>query len=154
MKIHHWLFWGGLLLYGVTFALPAVSAPDTSPIPGWGCAFYVTIMQPWTRDNVALLHTEPLTYIPTVMTGWINPLFLVTTILSLFRRASALVSVLSIIILLLVPLCWVVFHFENVRPRAGHFLWILGMLLVLLSARLRRRDKMQGTSDIRSPARG
>ncbi|HEV2963595.1 MAG TPA: hypothetical protein VG649_17340 [Candidatus Angelobacter sp.] len=135
MKIYRWLFWSGLLIYLVAFILPAISAPDSPPLQGYRCALFVTIMQPWNHENQALLHDQPLRYIPMVMTGWINPLFLVTTILILLRKATA-VAILRIIVLLLIPFCWVVFHYENVRPREGHFLWVLGMLLVLFSAKL------------------
>jgi hypothetical protein len=33
----------------------------------------------------------------------------------------------------MIPFSWVIFHYENYCPREGHFLWILGMLLVLVS---------------------
>jgi len=137
MKIYHWLFWVGLLLYVVAFALPAIFAPDSPALPGYRCALFVTVEQPWTPENRTLLHVQPLRYIPMMMTGWINPLFLVTAILILLRKAATLVGILRIIVLLLIPLCWVVFHYETVHPREGHFLWILGMLLVLFSAKLR-----------------
>lgn len=137
MKLPRWFVWSGLLLYAVAFALPAISAPDSPPLPGYRCAFFVTVMQPWSPDNRALVVHAPLRYIPLMLTGWINPLFLVTAILVLLRRASRLASVLRIIVVLLIPLCWVVFHYENVRPREGFFLWIGGMLLVLISANLR-----------------
>jgi len=139
MKIPRWFVWVGLLLYAVAFALPAISVPDSLPLPGYRCALFVTVEQPWSTDNRGLLHSAPLRYIPLMLTGWINPLFLVTAMLVLLRRASRLASVLRIIVVLLIPLCWVVFHYENVRPREAFFLWIAGMLLVLLSAKLRWR---------------
>ena len=137
MKIPRWFVWVGLLLYAVAFALPAISVPDSLPLPGYRCALFVTVEQPWSTDNRGLLHSAPLRYIPLMLTGWINPLFLVTAILILLRKAATLVGILRIVILLLIPLCWVVFHYETVHPREGHFLWILGMLLVLFSAKLR-----------------
>jgi hypothetical protein len=60
--------------------------------------------------------------------------------LILLRKAAKLASVLRIIVILLIPLCWVVFHYENVRPREGCFLWIAGMLVVLLCANLRYKQ--------------
>jgi hypothetical protein len=36
--------------------------------------------------------------------------------------------------LLMIPCCWVVFHDEKLYPREGHFVWIIGMLLVLFSS--------------------
>ncbi|HEV2990335.1 MAG TPA: hypothetical protein VG759_17995 [Candidatus Angelobacter sp.] len=140
MKINRWLFWSGLLVYAVAFALPAIFAPDSPALPGYRCAAFVTVMQPWSHENRALIHDAPLRYLPMAMTGWINPLFLVTTLLILLRKAARLVGVLRIIILLLIPFCWVVFHYETVRPREGHILWILGMLLVLFSVRLRQKE--------------
>lgn len=137
MKTPRWFVWIGLVLYGVAFALPAISVPDSSPVPGYRCAFYVTVMQPWNRENRALVFQESRRYLPLMLTGWINPLFLLTAVLVLLRRASRLASVLRMIVVLLIPMCWVVFHYENVRPREGCFLWIAGMLLVLISAKLR-----------------
>jgi hypothetical protein len=147
MRLYYWLFWFGLLLYIAAFFLPAIFAPGSSPLPGYRCALYVTVMQPWTHDNQTLIHTEPLRYIPLVLTGWINPLFLVATILILLRRAAKLASILRGILILLIPLCWIVFHYETVRPREGHFVWIIGMLLVLFSGPLRKTAGTEAAPD-------
>jgi hypothetical protein len=37
---------------------------------------------------------------------------------------------------MMIPFCWIVFHYENLSPRLGHFLWILGMLLVLFANKI------------------
>ncbi len=150
MRIPRWFIWVGLLLYAVAFALPAIFAPDSPPLPGYRCAFFVIVMQPWSSENRALVVHEPLRYVPLMLTGWINPLFLVTAILILLCRAAKLASVLRTIVVLLIPLCWVVFHYENVRPREGCFLWIAGMLVVLLSARLHKQSAVSNQHSARS----
>ncbi len=45
-------------------------------------------------------------------------------------------AVLRIVVILMIPFCWVVFHYESLHPREGHFVWIIGMLLVLFSPEL------------------
>jgi hypothetical protein len=46
------------------------------------------------------------------------------------------------------PFCWVVFHYENLYPREGYFLWILGMLLALFSPNLAIRRNQRGIQGI------
>ena len=65
------------------------------------------------------------------MSGWINPIFLAYVVL-FFRRASNWVLItLKITLVLMIPFCWLFLYFGHLRPREGHFLWILAMLLFL-----------------------
>lgn len=136
MRIYRLLFWSGFLLYVVAFFLPAVYETGSAPLHGYYCAL-VTLVQVWTREGGALLHEEPLNYVSLVISGWINPLFLISVILIPIRKAQRALGILRIIILLMLPICWIVFHNVKVRPREGYFLWVIGMLLVLFSNKFR-----------------
>jgi hypothetical protein len=68
------------------------------------------------------------------MSGWINPIFLLGATLLYFKRTSSVIrTVVFVAILMMIPWCWVFFYLERVSPREGHFVWILGMLFVLIS---------------------
>lgn len=135
------IFWTGILLYVVSFFLFAVGWRNSGPrgpwpIPGIVCA-YVTA----GASVGALLHgisTWPygggiLASVSYLVAGWINPVFLVTAFLDLTGLYSRRVDVLRIIVFVMIPFCWIFFHFEGLRPREGHYLWVFGMLLVLCS---------------------
>jgi hypothetical protein len=54
--------------------------------------------------------------------------------LTSLKRAPRTSRVLKFVLLSMIPFCWVVFHYLEVYPREGHFLWVIGILLVLLSS--------------------
>jgi hypothetical protein len=140
MRIDRLLFVIGFALYAGAFFLPAVFEAGSAPLRGYDCAL-VTLIQVWTHDNRALIHEEPVTYISLLVSGWINPLFLLTAIFTAFRKARKLAGILRILVLVMIPFCWIAFHNVKVRPREGHFLWIIGMLLVLFSNQFRPADE-------------
>jgi hypothetical protein len=72
-------------------------------------------------------------YVSLLLSGWINPIFLVALFYVFRGQHHRAVTILSVVILLMIPFCWVVFLYEDFFPREGHFLWIIGMLLVLFS---------------------
>ena len=68
--------------------------------------------------------------------GTINILFLIALYLILSTRSRpVMLFFLKAFILVLFPLCWVVFHYEKMYPFWGYFLWTIGMLLVLFKSR-------------------
>jgi len=87
-----------------------------------------------------MLRNNPLEFFSLLISGWINPLFLITIILMSRKRFSQPIAILKIIILLMIPFCWIVFYYEKLYPREGHFLWVIGMLLTLFSSKLRKED--------------
>ena len=102
----------------------------TSEFSGWFCA-YVTLLMPWGHDpslNHSLLGNMALLF-----SGLINPIFLVTVVLMIRERAPRLVNALRIVLLLMLPSCWVVFLDQHIWPRYGYFLWVAAILLVLFS---------------------
>lgn len=131
------VFWTGLLLYVASFFLIAVVA-GSSTVPGIYCA-NIALRGPWTIGN-AMLRSNPLEFSSLLISGWINPLFLITIILMSREQFPQPIAILKIIILLMIPFCWIVFCYEELYPREGHFLWVIGMLLVLFSGRLRKEE--------------
>jgi len=130
------LFWTGLGLYVVSFALVAVvDSPLVGNLRGWYCA-YVSLLNPITDADTLRTHSPSniIEYIAIGVSGLINPLFL----LWIFKRWKRL----RIALLSMMPFCWVVFYIDRQHPREGYFLWTLGMLLVLFSDR-RRSPQLQ-----------
>ena len=127
------IVWIGLAMYAVSFVLVAVGGPDW--MRGWTCA-YLALSFPLSALRDPALHPNLLFFLPLLVSGWINVLFLVALILRASRRQAWALALLRVIILLMIPGCWLVF-LETLRPpREGHFVWIIGMLLVLFSDEL------------------
>ena len=147
------MFWIGLLIYGISFCLVAVgetkSSPGNQPLFGFACAS-MALIYPVIEARAALLHNVPIVLPPTVyvsllISGWINPLFMMAVFLDLTNRLRA-VRILRFVVLSLIPFSWfVIFLFLRAYPREGHFLWIVGILLVLFSNQMSRRSTTSGT---------
>jgi hypothetical protein len=74
-----------------------------------------------------------------VVTGLINPAFLITVVLRLCAANSRLVSILKFATILMLPSCWIVFYGQKLYPREGYFIWTIGMLLVLFPELVRSK---------------
>jgi hypothetical protein len=124
----------GLALYGGSFFLMAVGALGKgSPIPGYDCAWMALIM-PWGGNlfgHQGLFENKLLDYLGVLLSGWINPTFLVAALFVFLRPSARTTRVLAIAVLAMIPFCWIVFYYEDMFPREGHVVWIAGMLLVL-----------------------
>jgi hypothetical protein len=128
------LFWVGLTSYAVSFALVAEAGrlPGRDLIPGWKAALASILgalagnplNDPW------IFHDLKFVYVSLLISSFMNPLFLVILILAArgYRRT---IAILRIILLLMIPFCWVVFDWEGSHPREGFFLWLFGMVLAL-----------------------
>jgi len=144
----------GFLLFAATFLPPdwrpiagskasamtvavkeATAAPSDRGIPGYLCA-YMTIVLPWTSDGMRMLHHEPADYFAILLSGWINPVFLVTFVLLLINPRNRLAGILRILLIFMFAACWIVFYYEHLHPRLGYFLWTAAMLLVLFVGKL------------------
>ena len=101
-------------------------------VPGFSCA-EITILTPWSDDGMKLLHEYPLGYIATLLSGWINLIFVIAVVLLFRNRARRLTNVLRTALLLMLPACWIVFSYQNLRPSYAYFLWTAAMLLALFS---------------------
>lgn len=138
------IFWTGVLLYVVSFFLfaAALPIPESSPYPGFSCAylaFFFPLQSGHTLSGTPF-HGKLLAFISLVISGWINPVFIVTAVLDLSGQYRRTVWVLRILVLVMIPCCWIFFYAFHLYPREGHFLWILGMLLALFSNTLSRID--------------
>ncbi len=142
MKTHRIVALIGLLLYVGSFFLTAIKETSSNPsgYHGYWCA-YVTLVSPWGHDGMELLREEPLLYFAMLFSGWINPLFLITAAMLWTKPKGRAGAFLRIVVALLLPACWVVFHQYNVIPRAGYWLWTVAMLVVLFSTMLARQDR-------------
>jgi hypothetical protein len=102
-------------------------------VSGFACA-EMTVLMPWSDDGSKLLHEYPPGYIATLLSGWINLIFLIAVVLLFRDRARRLANVLRIALLFMLPACWIVFSYQNLRPGYAYFLWTAAMLLALFSS--------------------
>ena len=132
------IFWTGILLYAVSFFLFAVGLPlpQGSPYPGFFCAYFAFVFSFQSTHLGPPFHGRLLPFVALVVSGWINPVFLLSAFLDLTGQYQRTVNVLRIVVLSMIPFCWVFLYSFHLYPREGHFLWILGMLMALFSARL------------------
>ena len=131
------IFFTGLALYAISFLLLAVSFASIfiPPLRGWECA-EAALLLPWDSNP---LSKGVFAWAALLLSGLINPAFLLAAILIWRQRARHVVLTLAVAILVMIPFCWIVFRNENLHPREGYFLWILGMILVLFSGFLSQR---------------
>jgi hypothetical protein len=135
-------FWIGLLIYAVSFLLVAVviEFPASQRIGGYVCAL-VSLASPidWPlHEKDGIFEHRKFEYFSMIISGLINPVFLVFVSLILAGRKLWVSNFLRVIVPLMIPFCWVVFSYEHLLPREGHFLWIVGIVLVLFSAKSTR----------------
>jgi hypothetical protein len=80
-----------------------------------------------------LFEDRPFDYLGVLLSGWINPTFLIAAGFASFRPSARITRILGITTLAMIPFCWVVFYYHHFYPREGHFVWIAGMLLVFFA---------------------
>ena len=136
MKRRRIVLVAAMVLYVASFFVGAVidtpGSSSASRISGYDCA-YLTLLFPWTRDALRSVQDHPLQYMGMLLSGWINPMFLVTMGFLLKRRTGHVGETLRIVLLLMFPACWLVFSEVHMRPTYGYFLWTIAMLLALFS---------------------
>ena len=106
----------GVAIYLVSFRLPAADA-----MPGWMCAVYA--IWPWNIQEASKL---------AFFGGLINPLVVLYFFLSAINAGGRIRAVLASAMLICMPLTWVALERMDKRPQIGHFLWIAGILLMIL----------------------
>lgn len=134
----------GLCIFVVAFFVPAVRAgsPGSEAVvfPGWKCAS-VALTETVALVGKTGVEKPSFEVLLVIFSGWINPLVLLLFVLSIWRGLLALRRVLAVIVLLCMAATWIFFAVQKVTPLIGHFLWIAGALLVLLSAVIGERQK-------------
>ncbi len=130
-----------LIVFAISFFLPAIWVPRVTPptATGYWCA-YVTLASPWTSDGLRDLRSEPVQYFAILLSGWINPLFLITMVLAQRAKAKKLARGLRTVVLFLLPACLVVFFKEHVYPFVGYFIWTAAIIVALFSASFSSRS--------------
>jgi hypothetical protein len=128
------LFGIGMVLYAISFALVAVADrwPGHGSLRGYAtavCSIWFTLgLNPLSNNSP--FRDLKFEYVSLLISGLINPLFLVILILAA-RGYQRTIAVLRIVLLLMIPFSWVVFHWQDFYPREGYFLWLIGIVLVL-----------------------
>jgi hypothetical protein len=141
------IFWLGMLIYVASFFLVAVEL--SSPIVGFGCAL-IAFVYPWVEAKEVLLHGlhpqfGPFAWACLLVSGWVNPIFVLMAFLDLAHVHIRLVNGLRMLVVLMIPSCWLFLLSTHFRVREGHFAWVIGMLLALFSDRLAGSEKASGT---------
>jgi hypothetical protein len=130
MKIGRIVLLLATILYIASFFLVAIAIPDR--IPGYTCA-YIALLLPWSSDGFKMLRDGPIDYFSVLISGLINPVFIVTLILLWLKPRGRARTVLGTVLVLMFGACWVVFYRMHIQPRTGYFLWTGAMLVVLFS---------------------
>lgn len=100
---------------------------------GWLCAVLAFGLPWWALiPTNHILEGQPLVWAAALVSGWINPVFLITLV-QLIRGRHRSASALRIVVLLMVCCCWFVFGFFNLHAREGFVAWVTGMVLALSS---------------------
>jgi peptidoglycan biosynthesis protein MviN/MurJ (putative lipid II flippase) len=106
----------------------------------WGISNAVSWLKNMLTNRVPMpTLIDPALAISLLISGLINPIFLVTTAYAELRPFTRITAILKTVVILMIPSGWIVFYHDESRPREGYFVWILGMLLVLLSSDRRIR---------------
>lgn len=126
----------GFAIFAAAFYLPAIKEVSASAsdkgIVGYKCAI-LALELPWGNDGAKILHDSPGMYFSILISGWINPVFLIVLGLVLIKPGSRVFWALRVVVLLMFIACWVVFIQMHFRPQLGYYLWMAGILLALFS---------------------
>jgi len=139
VKILRWIVvLCGLALFAWGFMQPAVREASASPgavgMRGYTCAT-VTLITPWGKDGARMLHDAPVDYFSMLISGWINPAFLLVLIFTLIRPVSVASTVLSMLVVLMFSACWVIFVRHHFVPLRGYYMWMGGIIVALTAAK-------------------
>ena len=107
-------------------------------MPGFLCAFFA-FAYPLDEARLVLLHNVPPTlsaipFVSLLVSGWINPVFVVTVFLDLSEQYKRTVSILKVVLVVMMLFTAVFFvTFPLNHPREGYFLWLVAMFLALFA---------------------
>lgn len=125
----------GFVVYVAAFLLPAVreaaTGGDTPEVlRGSRCA-WVTLVNSFSHE---LWHSQNFL---AILSGWINPLIVLYLIFLIFPKFQWPRRIVAGLIALFILGTWAFFYLYPLVPLVGHFLWIVGILLIL-AGELRR----------------
>ena len=124
----------GLSMYVASFFLLTVGdfRRLLSPPPGYCCA-ELALIYPFSEEGRSLFREKPIEYLALLGSGLINPVFLTTFFLHLFRVRLRAHVVLRKPTVLIIPLSWIVFRYDRFYPREGYVRGVVDMLLRLFA---------------------
>jgi len=124
----------GYFVFLAAFFLPAVREPGHDDfIRGSMCA-WITLINTLNHD---VWRSKDFL---AILSGWINPAMLLY-VASLFSRKLALLRrILACLIVIFLAGTWVYFSIVPLIPLAGHFLWVLGMGMILAGEAFPRKQ--------------
>lgn len=138
MKALKWIFLlGGIALFAVSFKLPAIrqvakSGATGSTLTGYDCAV-LALIQTWGKEGLTLLHSDPVNYFSVLLSGWINPVFVIAILVLLIRPAARMNSVFRVVLPLMFIFCWIVFYKIHFSAYVGYWVWMTGILMAVFS---------------------
>lgn len=147
MKALKWTFLlAGIALFAISFKLPAIrevakaGTPASGSFTGYECAV-LALIQPWGKEGLTLLRSDPVNYFSVLLSGWINPVFVIAVLVLLIRPAARVNWAFRVALPLMLMLCWVVFYKIHYSASVGYWVWMAGILLAMFSDLWVRRQK-------------
>ncbi|HEX7286952.1 MAG TPA: hypothetical protein VF532_12265 [Candidatus Angelobacter sp.] len=138
MKALKWIFLiAGLALFAISFKLPAIKeiakpGATGNTLYGFNCAA-LALRLPWGKEGMTFFHSEPVTYFAVLISGWINPVFVLGLLVLLIRPGSRLNWLFRLLIPLMFVACWIVFQKIHFYAYTGFYAWMCGILMAMFS---------------------
>lgn len=95
---------------------------------GWECAFVAV----WAA-GVTFVRLPKAEALPTVISGWINPLLLFYLISYIARKLNRVRPYIAGAIVICCVSMWIGLALQHVTLLIGHYLWIAGIVLILFA---------------------
>jgi hypothetical protein len=117
----------GLAVFALAFFLRALatSPHDSNPLIGWQCA-KIALELPFNHEDPVDLNLVLVT-----LSGWLNVFLLIYLILTFFKKLQTLRRIFIVLLIASIFSTWLFFFREHYTPLIGHYLWILGTLIVI-----------------------
>lgn len=132
----------GIFFWVLAFFLPACNTRGSyydDPLYGWQCA-KLTLRMMGPVSNEAIAHGWFRTLM--ILSGWANPLLMIYLAIGLQHRFEIARRYLALMITACLVASWLfLFLIAHMMVLIGHFLWVVGILLILFPEwpRLRQR---------------
>ncbi|MGB6974176.1 MAG: hypothetical protein WBD67_05790 [Terracidiphilus sp.] len=130
--------WVGLILYVVSYFLPAVRTVDFGTsnggfLPGYFCAF---ISMVWGVagfiPGVGLTAEGQRFFRMLLLPGLTNPLLLVYFCLPVSKRVARVRRWIGGLVLVCMAWSWIFFLvYRDYIPAVGHYLWVIGLVMIV-----------------------
>src|SRR3979409_2611467 len=100
-------------------------------ILGYKCAT-LSLSAPWGgSDSVKMRRQTPLLWFSLLISGWINPAFILGLLVMLVAPNQRWTLVFRCLIALMFICCWIFFYKVHLVPAQGFYVWMAGILLGL-----------------------